>query len=284
MLEVYRSTWPLTLRHAPTSVTGVDMPLRTASAGLAMAALVPLVTLTLACRTNGRRDRSADARSRGDFESAASYQAEVEEGLGAAVAILIDTSGSMRDAAPGDSRPKYVVAQEALEATLDATDAFVARRPDFPIKIGLYSFSSSVRTLLTIQPYDRATIRFALARLPQPGGGTAIGEALREARPDLYRAGVFRKYLLVVTDGENTSGRSPDRVAREIFRKSEGAVQVYFVAFDTSLEKFAFLKDVGGDVIGAGTGAELRTALDGIYQGKILAEAPAAGEREPVRK
>ena len=95
---------------------------------------------------------------------------------------------------------------------------------------------------------------------------------------------MFRKYLLVVTDGENTSGRSPDEVAREIFRKSQGAVQVYFVAFDTSPEKFAFLKDVGGDVIGAGTGAELRTALDGIYQGKILAEAPDAGEREPVKK
>ena len=120
--------------------------------------------------------------------------------------------------------------------------------------------------------------------MPRPGGGTAIGEALREARPDLYRAGVFRKYLLVVTDGENTSGRSPDDVAREIFRKSEGAVQIYFVAFDTSPEKFAFLKEVGGDVIGAGTGAELRTALDGIYQGKILAEAPDAGEREPLRK
>ena len=59
-------------------------------------------------------------------------------------------------------------------------------------------------------------------------------------------------------------------------------MQVYFVAFDTSPEKFAFLKNVGGDVIGAGTGAELRTALDGIYQGKILAEAPArrAGTRQ----
>ena len=78
---------------------------------------------------------------------------------------------------------------------------------------------------------------------------------MREARPDLYRAGVFRKYLLVVTDGENTSGRRPDEVAREIWRKSQGGVQVYFVAFDTSPEKFAFLKDVGGDVIGAGTGA-----------------------------
>ena len=59
-------------------------------------------------------------------------------------------------------------------------------------------------------------------------------------------------------------------------------MQIYFVAFDTSPEKFAFLKDVGGDVIGAGTGAELRTALDGIYQGKILAEA-VGGEREPAR-
>ena len=219
-----------------------------------------------------------------NIESAAPYQAEVEEGVGAAVAILVDTSGSMRDAAEGDPRPKYVVAQQAIEAMLDATDAFIARRPDFPIKIGVYSFSSGVRTLRSIQPYDRDSVRVALSKVPQPGGGTAIGEALREARPDLYRAGVFRKYLLVVTDGENTSGRSPDEVVREISRKSEGAVQVYFVAFDTSPEKFAFLKEVGGDVIGAGTGAELRQALDRIYQGKILAEAPIAGEREPAKQ
>ncbi len=166
---------------------------------------------------------------------------------------------------------------------LDATDAFIAKRPDFPIKIGVYSFSSSVHVLRPIQPYDRSAVRATLASLPRPGGGTAIGEAMREARPDLYRAGVFRKYLLVVTDGENTNGRSPDAVAREIWQKSEGGVQTYFVAFDTSPEKFAFLKDVGGDVIGAGTGVELRTALDGIYQGKILAEA-VGGEREPARK
>ena len=108
-------------------------------------------------------------------------------------------------------------------------------------------------------------------------------EAMREARPDLYRAGLFRKYLLVVTDGENTNGRSPDDVVRDIWRRSEGGVQTYFVAFDTSPEKFAFLKEAGGDVIGAGTGAELRTALDGIYQGKILAEAVDV-EREPVKK
>jgi Mg-chelatase subunit ChlD len=239
--------------------------------------------LIVSCACEVRRE-SPSRRDAGSEEDAAPYQAAVDEGLGAAVAILIDTSGSMREKAAGDNRPKYVVAQEAIEAMLDATDAFVKKRPDFPIKVGIYSFSSSVRTLRPIQTYNRAAIREALDNLPRPGGGTAIGEALREARPDLYRAGVFRKYLLVVTDGDNTSGRDPEAVAREIFSKSQGAVQVYFVAFDTTPQKFAFLKEVGGDVIGAGTGEELHKALDGIYQGKILAEAPDAGEREPVRK
>jgi hypothetical protein len=245
-------------------------------------AAILVAFLASACGPNGRRERSRAAAD--ESESEAPYQAEVDEGIGAAVAILVDTSGSMKERAPGDSRPKYVVAQEALEAMLDATDAFVKRRPDFPIKIGIYSFSSSVHRRRPIQPYDRDALRAAIDDLPRPGGGTAIGEAMREARPDLYRAGVFRKYLLVVTDGENTHGRAPDLVAREIFRKSEGTVQTYFVAFDTSPDKFAFLKDVGGDVIGAGSGPALRTALDGIYQGKILGEATSGGERDGVKK
>jgi len=253
------------------------MLFRNARVSLAVGAIA---LASAACNPGARR---AERRAAGDAD-AAPYQADVEEGLGAAVAILVDTSGSMRERVDGDSRPKYVLAREALEAMLDATDAFVAKRPDFPIKIGLYSFSSSARRLYPIQRYDRAAIAAALDELPRPGGGTAIGDAMRVARPDLYQAGVFRKYILVVTDGENTTGRSPNDVAREIWGKSEGAVQVFFVAFDTSPEKFAFLKETGGDVFGAGTGAELRQALDGIYQGRILAEAPGTAEREPARK
>jgi Mg-chelatase subunit ChlD len=261
--------------HASMHTSGIG-----GAARLPVLALIAIVAVG-GCEVRSRSERSE--RPRGD-RAEAPYQAEVEEGLGAAVAILIDTSGSMRDEAPGDGRPKHVVARQALEQMLDATDAFVAKRPDFPIKIGIYSFSSDVRQLLSIRKYDRAEVRAALTTLPGPSGGTAIGDAMRDARPALYRSGVFRKYLLVVTDGENTRGRDPESVARDIFRKSDGAVQIYFVAFDTSPAKFAFLKDVGGDVVGAGTGPELRTALDGIYQGKILAEAVDAGEREPVKK
>src|SRR6266849_180671 len=151
------------------------MSSRTARARMAAATLAPVLMLTLACQTN-RRERSADARSGRAEEPAATYQADVEEGLGAAVAILVDTSGSMRDNAPGDTRPKYVVAREALDAMLDATEAFIAKRPDFPIKIGIYSFSSSVHRLRAIQPYNRDAVKSVLANLPGPGGGTAIGE------------------------------------------------------------------------------------------------------------
>ena len=224
-----------------------------------------------------RRSRTAEVAE----ESSVPYQAEVDEGLGAAVAILVDTSGSMDGGVPGDARPKAVIAREALEAMFDATEALVAKRPDFAVKVGIYSFASDASTVLPMQSFNRAAVRDALARLPPPGGGTAIGEAMHTARPDLYRAGVFRKYLLVVTDGENTSGRSPDFVAREIFEKSEHGVEIYFVAFDTSADRFAFLKDVQGDVIAAGNGPELRHALDELYQGRILAEASTLGEREP---
>jgi Mg-chelatase subunit ChlD len=230
------------------------------------------------CDDDGRSRRASERRDN------TPYQAEVDEGLGAAVAILVDTSRSMQETAPGDSRPKAVVAREAIEAMLDATDAFTVRRPDFAVKVGLYSFSTDTRPILPIQQYDRRAVHDALDRLPRPGRGTAIGDAMRSARPDLYRAGVFRKYLLVVTDGENTDGRSPDSVAREIARRSQGGVQIYFVAFDTSADRFGFLKEIGGDVIAAGTGGELRRALEGIYQGRILAEADAAAEREPAER
>src|SRR5262245_54589245 len=121
------------------------MPMLTRPGWGAVAVLMASIVVPLAaggCRP-GRQSDGGSRRASAQ-ESSAPYQADVEEGLGAAVAILVDTSGSMKDAAPGDSRSKYEVAKESIEAMLDATEAFIAKRPDFPIKIGLYSFSSNV--------------------------------------------------------------------------------------------------------------------------------------------
>jgi hypothetical protein len=162
---------------------------------------------------------------------------------------------------------------------LAATDSFVSSQPEFPIKVGLYHFATRVTRAVDILPYDRTALRGALSGMPAPNGGTAIGDALDAAREDLYRSGVIRKYILVITDGENTQGRSPALVAREIARRSEGAVRMYFVAFDVDAKKFSFVRDVRGEVLGAGNALALRASLDTIYRRKILAEAMDAGER-----
>ena len=205
-----------------------------------------------------------------------------DEGLGVSVAILIDNSGSMKEEAEGDTRPKYVVAREAIEAMLASTDSFVAKQPDFPINVGLYRFSDRVTSMAPVAKYDRSKLVAALDSMPEPDGGTAIGNAMDVARADLYRAGTFRKYILVVTDGENTKGVSPRRMAREINQRSEGAVRMYFVAFDADAERFAFVREARGEVVGARNGDALRARLDEIYRGKILSEALDAGETHPV--
>jgi Mg-chelatase subunit ChlD len=206
------------------------------------------------------------------------YVAEGTEGIGASIAILLDQSGSMSDAAPGDPRPKYLVAREAIAAMLEATDSLVAARPDFPVQVGLFAFSGRVSEVHPIAPWNGTSLREALVALPVPDGATAIGDAMFTARRALYRAGLFRKYLLVVTDGENTAGRDPRRVAREIHARGQGAVQMYFVAFDVDPARFDFLAEVRGEVLGAGDARGLRSALTEIYQGRILAELDDYGE------
>jgi len=201
------------------------------------------------------------------------YKPEGDEGLGVSVAIVLDNSGSMRDKAPGDERRKFEVAKTAIERTLDATEAALTKRPDYPVKVSLILFSDRTETILEMQPYNRDSVRAAINRLPRPSGGTAIGDAMDVARQALYKAGTFRKVMLVVTDGENNAGQNPADMAREIFQKSQGGVGIYFVAFDTDADKFAFLRDVKGDVVSAQNGAALEASLASLYEGKVLAEA-----------
>jgi hypothetical protein len=213
--------------------------------------------------------------------SRAPYRARVDEGLGASVAILIDNSGSMWQAAPGDGRAKFLVAREAVEEMLRATEEVIRERPDFPVNVGIYRFSDTVAEVLPMSRYDRQTVRAALGTMPQPEGKTAIGDGMDRARHELYGAGTFRKYILVLTDGENTYGRAPDEVAREIAARGQGAVQTYFVAFDTDPATFGFLRETGGEVFAARAGPDLRRALGDVYRGKILAEAADYGEGAP---
>jgi Mg-chelatase subunit ChlD len=201
------------------------------------------------------------------------YISEVDEGLGISVVIVLDNSGSMERAAAGDREEKFRVARRSIQEMLAVTDSFSALNPELPVKVGLFWFSGSVHRVLPIQPYDPVTVTEALDRIPFPNGATAIGTAMRAAREELYRSGTFRKHLVVITDGENTDGPSPAEVGRDIFRRSEGSVQLHFVAFDTDPEKFGFLDQVEGTLLAASNAVLLRAGLEELYRTGILAES-----------
>jgi len=73
------------------------------------------------------------------------YHAAGEEGSGVAVAIVLDNSGSMGNAAPGDTRPKTDVARAAIATMLDATEGFIRAHPDVPVKVAMLWFAGSRR-------------------------------------------------------------------------------------------------------------------------------------------
>ncbi len=245
------------------------------SRNLALVALVLAVTAITSCERNEipSPDRSPRPVSAPEF-----YKPAVSETFGAAVVILLDTSGSMGDPVPGASRTKDSIAREAIESMLRATEEFTKAHPQNRIRIALMHFSGTVSVDLPISDYSPEAVKTALTRIPKPDGKTAIGEGLREARRELYRSGCMSKHILVITDGENTTGVDPEKMAREIFMKSEGRVKLYFVAFDTDPKKFAFLRAVGGEILSAKGESQLEAALKEIYEDKILAEEMAEEE------
>jgi Mg-chelatase subunit ChlD len=196
---------------------------------------------------------------------------------GVAVVVLVDTSGSMSQTVrdrTGSQRAKHVIAREALERIIEQTDRWKKNHAGQTLQMGIICFSSSVSTLQPIGDFDADKAREALNRLPPPNSMTAIGRALEEGFKSLYRTGCARKYVVCVTDGENTTGIPPERMARQLYNQTGGEVELHFVAFDTSAKHFAFLKGVNGFVVEAADGQQLQDELANIYDKRILAERP----------
>lgn len=199
--------------------------------------------------------------------------------LGTAVVIVIDTSGSMlQEVRDHDNHklPKHEIARKALTEIVQVTDAWQQKHKDSPLFLGINSFSSVTREVLPIGQFETKAATDAIGRIPQPGGGTAIGLALAEGFKSLYSTGCVRKHLVCITDGDNTVGTPPDLMARQLYSQTHGEVEMHFVAFDTSSRHFGFLKQTGGSVVEAADAKQLQARLTEIYEKRIFAEAMPA--------
>jgi Mg-chelatase subunit ChlD len=208
---------------------------------------------------------------------------------GIALAIVLDTSGSMQETVPGENQrptPKLQVARQALLELLEDMRAYTGKNPDTRILVGIYEFSHRLglppcRTVFPPGVPDIAVIREAVQKLV-PEGTTPIGDAMILAKRDLDSTGMTRRHLLVITDGENTIGYLPGDVARVIAAEPEAdRAGIYFVAFDVDAEAFDPVKEAGGLVLSAGNEKQLSEALDSIVTGRVFVSPPVEPAAPP---
>ena len=198
---------------------------------------------------------------------------------GTAVAVLVDTSGSMREKVTepdGGSRRKIEIAKDCVAGLVRQTAAFAGEHPDREILLAVYEFSerdrAEFREVLPMGKPDASAAAAAVGRM-SASGGTPIGNAMIEAMRSLVATGLSRRHVLVITDGENTTGYAPGDVADAISRLPEQSrAAVYFVAFDISADRFNAVRDAGGLVLEASNQTDLTHTLDFVLTGKILAE------------
>ena len=141
----------------------------------------------------------------------------------ATVLVAIDTSGSMQ---------AEDVAPSRIDAAKRAAARFVESLPE-GFNVGVVSFAGSAAVVAPATS-DHAAVAERIRDLRLAGGGTAIGEAVAASTEEVLRvaaagdgvaggrsagaeeedAGPIPARLVLLSDGDNTSGRSPTEAAR----------------------------------------------------------------------
>lgn len=195
---------------------------------------------------------------------------------GVAIAIVYDTSGSMSDKvqAAGGQKQKYVIASEALGRIVNKIDAYAKSGNKVQAGIVCFPGASNGVNAVPFAAWNPEPFRKWLAGFNSPSGGTPLGDAILAASKLVADSPLAKKHVVVLTDGESNQGISPDEGVRSglNYKKKEGAISYYFVAFDTSAAQFNDLKKKGVLVLSAGNESELQKGLTNIFTQKILLE------------
>jgi Mg-chelatase subunit ChlD len=194
---------------------------------------------------------------------------------GTAVYLLLDVSGSMNDGVPnaaGTVEPKLVIAKRAAIDACNAIAKYADEDKNRTIRLAVASFSDDYLVAFEMNKPDAAALARAINGL-HTRGGTAIGDAVVKAQEALDRTGLKNQHILVLTDGENNTGASPESAATAINALPEALrPSMYVVAFDVNAGVFSGVKAKGWQVFSAADGKQLKQQLDEVVGGHILIE------------
>jgi hypothetical protein len=218
-----------------------------------------------------------------------SLRARAADEEGVALAIVYDTSGSMKQPVRdgnGKMSPKYIIAKRALEAIVKQLQTFAtnsATGAPRRIDAGLFVFSGNGATeLVNFSRFDPKDVQRWTKDIPLPSSGTPLGNALTRAGQTVLNSKLAHKHVLVITDGINTVGPDPSVTMPKLKQQAaqnQASLSVHFVAFDVDAKVFAPMKRLGATVVGASDEKQLNTQLEFILQRKILLE-----DEEPAKK
>jgi Mg-chelatase subunit ChlD len=242
-------------------------------------AIILLLIVIAVVMFNRRRDDAENEEPRAnELDAAVAAEATVTERDGLAAAIVFDVSGSMNEKAKDAGGQSKI--ESARRAAIDLVEQFARYADDHKgetVLLGLFEFSDrsgepDCRVVIPMGPPDRVRANNAIGQMTADGG-TPIGSAMITAKKALDATGLSRRHLLVVTDGENTTGPDPEDVAAAIARRpSAEQPSMYFVAFDISARRFDAVRNAGGLVLEAANPKALNETLDSLLRGKILIE------------
>ena len=249
----------------------------------AASSLIVVLSLGLfvgGCQRESGNDGERLSRTDRRIDEQLAPAAALPQKEGLAAAIVIDVSGSMDEEVEGENGRDERKIEIARRAARDLVEQFARYAEDHrgePVLLGIYEFSErsgkeDCRPVIAMAPPDRDRADRALRTL-RAQGGTPIGNAMIFAKRELDATGLTRRHLLLVTDGENTDGFSPDRVALALSRRPEAErPSLYFVAFDIEASRFERVKEAGALVLGATNARDLNSTLDSLLRGNILLE------------
>ncbi len=206
---------------------------------------------------------------------------------GVALAIVYDTSGSMKDpvrTTGGHPAAKWIIGNRALQQIVNRVEHFATNAtPPKTIHAGLYVFrGTGAAEAVKFGPFQPQAMRDWVKSYRGPDSGTPLGVTIEAASRALMNSKFTAKHILVVTDGINTAGPDPVVVVPKINKASESKgspIFIHFVAFDIDAKVFAPLKKAGVTVVGAADEKQLGQQLEFILEEKILLEKEAPAKK-----
>lgn len=217
-----------------------------------------------------------------DFNKGLNYK----DDLGLSIIIAIDCSGSMDEKILNGNymNKKYIIASESLTELINFFESFYnknLKKDNIILKVGLIKFSSNVEILFDLKEMN--AINFSSLKTITnnisnfyPVGKTCIGDTMEKGAELLAQSGTIFKSLIIITDGENTSGTEPQLVLNAIVNNynnkstkdmtvTTNNILVSLIGFDINSSKFNNLHDEGARIITAVDKKQLNESLINLF-------------------